>query len=315
MAFSADGPNLLWSHPQLSDTNLLKNAPDQLTGGFGGDRLWFSPELAFHWEGKPDWKSFANYRAPPDTDPGNYQFTQNDLRSIHLRAAGRLPVKGSDQQVGFEVTRTIRMTSSPVAKNDPMMHGVDYVGIESLHRLKLSDTTRSGSIDLWHLLQMPAGSVLIVPIRKTADRRLAKPLSYGLPGGWVVKADHVMWRYGGEAHAKLGLPATVLTGRSAVLRQLGSDRWCLIVRQFPVDPAATYADHPYGVERKDQVFQAWDGYGFGEMEYHSPMLDARSGPRELQESDQLWAFGGRAQAIAALGSRLLEVDIGYLINR
>ena len=44
------------------------------------------------------------------------------------------------------------------------------------------------------------------------------------------------------------------------------------------------------------------------------MLDAKSGSRELEESDLLWASGGHARMITALASRLLKVDIAYLIT-
>jgi hypothetical protein len=88
----------------------------------------------------------------------------------------------------------------------------------------------------------------------------------------------------------------------------------MIVRQFPVHLDESYIDHPYEQPRRDQAFHAWDGYGFGEMEFHSSGLDAEQGPRELKESDQLWAFGGSAQAIAALGKELLSVDVTYLLQ-
>jgi len=39
------------------------------------------------------------------------------------------------------------------------------------------------------------------------------------------------------------------------------------------------------------------------------MLDAQQGPRELEESDRLWAFGGSPAAIAALSKRLLGGDV------
>src|SRR3979490_905560 len=53
LAFSKDGPNLLWTHPDLGDTGLVKANPARLMGGIGGDRLWVSPELRYHWGGKP----------------------------------------------------------------------------------------------------------------------------------------------------------------------------------------------------------------------------------------------------------------------
>lgn len=312
MSFSKQGPNLMWSNPQLEDAELVRNHPEKLVGGIGGDRLWFSPELDYHWRGAPDWKEFSNYKAPEATDPGAYKFVQAAPNSIHLSASGKLTAYGQNQSLGFEVQRVIRMTAPPVSKTDPSMQGVDYVGIETSHSLKIDSATKAGKIDLWHLLQMPVGSVLIVPLKTTANSNDKKPLSYGLPGGWMQKPGHIMWRYGGEAQAKFGLPAAALTGRTAVLRQLEPGRWCMIVRQFPVEPNAIYGDHPYKVPRNDQVFQAWDGYGFGEMEYHSPVLDAQHGARELKEFDQLWAFGGSPKLIAALAIRLLGVDVGYL---
>lgn len=313
LAFSADGANLLWTNPQLADPDLVRNHPEQLVGGVGGDRLWFAPELDYHWAGKPDWQTFANYKTPVAADPGAYEFANGDGQSIGLRAKGELPVHGANRRVGFEVERTIRLAKSPLAAGDPLLKEVDYVGIEASHQLKLAEGTREGVIDLWHLLQISVGSTLVVPLKKGVAAQTAKPLSYGLPGGWVEKPDQIRWRYGGEAKAKLGLPAAALTGRTAVVRPLGNGRWCLLVRDFPVDPQARYGDYPYGMPRTDQAFQAWDGYGFGEMEFHSPALDAVRGPRELEESDRLWAFGGSPQAIAAIAGKLLDVDVTDIV--
>jgi hypothetical protein len=51
------------------------------------------------------------------------------------------------------------------------------------------------------------------------------------------------------------------------------------------------------------------------MEFHSPVLDAERGPRDLREKDQLWAFGGSAQTILALADILLHVDIRALLSQ
>lgn len=314
MAFSADGTNLFWSHPQLGDTALVKDRPAELFGGFGGDRLWFSPEIVYNWDGVPNWNAFDNYKPPAAMDPGNYTFGKRDVNQVMLSAHGRLPVHQTDRFVGFQVERAVRLVAPPLPQNHPAMSAVDYVGIETSHHLRFDDATRTGTLDLWHLLQMPVDSVLVVPIKKGADKDRARPLSYALPGAWTQKPDHIVWRYAGEARAKFGLPADVLTGRTAVLRKLEADRWCIIVRQFPVHLDESYIDHPYKTPRHDQAFHAWDGYGFGEMEFHSSGLNAERGPRELKESDQLWAFGGSAKAIAALGQALLGVDVAYLMH-
>lgn len=309
MSFSKDGPNLFWSNPQLTDTALVKATPEKLAGGFGGDRLWFSPELRYHWIGKPDWRGLGNYEVPKDTDPGRYIFVDKGPGIVALSATGRLPFKNSDGHLAFSVEREIRMTNPPLPLDHPLLRHVDYVGIETTHTLKITDETRTGEIDLWHLLQMPAGSILIVPLR---HGHRTEPLSYGMPGSWHTTPNSLIWRFTGTANAKIGLAAEALTGRSAVLRNLGDKRWCLIVRQFPFDTAARYGDHPEGIPREDQAFQAWDGVGFGEMEYHSPVLDAARGPRTLDDTDQLWAFGGSARAIVTLAYKLLGVDISAL---
>lgn len=220
---------------------------------------------------------------------------------------------GGGSSVAFHVERSIRVAEPPLSREHRLLAGIEYLGIKSSHMLEIAERTRRGVIDLWHLLQMPPRTVLVVPIKK-ATTPLAKPLSYGLPGGWVEKPDHIMWRYGGAARAKFGLSTIALTGRSAVFRQLADGRWCMIAREFPVDRASAYCDHPHRSPRTDQAFQAWDGFGFGEMEFHSPALDAEHGPRIIRESDRLWAFAGTKQSIAALAEQLLEVDVEYILK-
>ena len=308
LAFSKDEPSLLWAHPDLGDAALVQ--ANRLVGGIGGDRLWFSPELRYHWIGKPDWRGLGNYEVPADTDPGRYRFVDSELGVVALAAEGRLAVRGSDQSLAFRVERRIRMAQPPLSRDDPLMRDLQYVGIESAHELTIQEETRTGEVDLWQLLQTPVGSILIVPLRAGHG---TQPLSYGLPGDWRTTSNSVIWRIQGNTNAKMGIAAAALTGRAAILRRLPSRQWCLIVRQFPVDESARYGDHPAGIARDDQVFQAWDGLGFGEMEFHSPVLDAARGPRNLRQADQLWAFGGTARTIAALADTLLHVDVRDLL--
>ena len=118
LAFSEGGPNLLWSNPALGDTALVKATPEKLAGGFGGDRLWFAPELRYHWLGKPDWRGLQNYQVPADSDPGRYAFFDAGPDVVALAANGRLPVRGSDQFLDF-FSRTKHPSDRPAAVVQP----------------------------------------------------------------------------------------------------------------------------------------------------------------------------------------------------
>jgi hypothetical protein len=312
-AFTESGENLFWSNPLLMDESFTVQRWTELIAGPGGERLWFSPETDYNWDGAPNWQTLENYRVPAEIDPGTYEFVEEGPEVISMRSCGVAPVHGVDRRVGFEVLRRIHLAPSPIEHEELEALRVDYLGVETSHRLRMIDDTRSGRLGLWHLLQVPAQSLLVVPI-KPVDVPGGALQSYALPGSWEVHRDHMSWRFGGVEKAKIGLAAQVLTGRSAVFRRLQTNTWCMIIRDFPVDPVGTYFDHPHGVPRNDQAFQAWDGLGFGEMEFHSPGLDARRRPEVHKESDRLWAFGGDAKTIISLAMRLLKVDVDYLFR-
>lgn len=313
MAFTSDGPNIFWSHPRLTESELVKDHPERLVGNIGGDRLWCSPEVRYFWDGAPDWQNLSNYDVPPELDPGNYCFDDDvEGDAISLRSRVELRVRDTGDSVGFEVQRTVRMTPPPTLLDSRDLELVQYVGIQSSHTLQFDSATRCGHIDLWHLLQVPVGSLLILPLRPCTTIGDRAPLFYTGLGKWIEHSDCLLWRYGGTAHTKVGVSSRALTGSSGILRPFTPGHLCLIVRQFSVDPLATYGDHPYGIPRNDQAFQIWDGLGFGEMEYHSPMLDAQHGPRLLEEVEYLYAFAGPPRSIHALAQKLLDVQLDML---
>ncbi|MBI1929594.1 hypothetical protein HYR99_35775 [Candidatus Poribacteria bacterium] len=302
MAFSSEGENLLWSNPQLSDTELLRNHPEQLVGGIGGDRLWFAPEFAYHWEAEPDLVNFKNYKVPVNVDPGNYQIVQNDDFSIGMRLETHLTDHRDGQTVTFEVERTLMSAASPLPHNSPTMQDVNFVGIRAQHHIRVLSCPPGKCVGLWHLLQMPVGSTLIVPTRGQP-----RPLAYFNKGGWHLHSDHLRWTFGGEAAAKIGFDVNQVTGRTGVIRPLSDGRWALVIRQFPVLPGLTYCDGPSEAQAVNQMVQCWDGFGFGEMEYHSPAVGAPPIGPEYTETALLWAFGGTGTAIERIAAELLGV--------
>ena len=81
------------------------------------------------------------------------------------------------------------------------------------------------------------------------------------------------------------------------------------MREFPVHPDMYYCD---GLSREtsgDQVFQAWDGFGFGEMEYHAPAVGTHPLPQTVEDTSSLWAFEGTYEQIQDLSRKLLEVSL------
>jgi len=86
MAFSPSDRNLFWTNPELINADLVRNHPEKLAGGLGGDRIWFAPELDYHWRGKPDWNTCSNYEVPTSADPGAYKFVSEAADAVTLRA-------------------------------------------------------------------------------------------------------------------------------------------------------------------------------------------------------------------------------------
>jgi hypothetical protein len=304
MAFSPKDENLIWSNPELSNTELLREHPERLLGGIGGDRLWFGPEFAYHWKGKPDLVNFKNYKVPESEDPGEYHFILRDDFSIKMRLATRLSDRRDRRKVSFKLDRTIISTSPPLHQNSSLMRGVDFVGFRTQHYIQIQHAAPGKCLDLWHLLQMPAGSTLMVPIRGKP-----KPLEYFNKGSWEIYSDHLSWKISGQASAKIGFDLNQVTGRTGVIRRLSDGRWVLLIRQFPVLPGLFYCDGPSEEKAGAQVVQCWDGFGFGEMEYHSPAVGGPPLAKEYAETSLLWAFGGSAKAIEGIAKELLGISI------
>jgi len=183
------------------------------------------------------------------------------------------------------------------------LDGLDYAGFESTTSV-VSSGLPEGRLDLWHLTQVPAGATLVVPLANDHD---SEALSYANAGSWQHLDDQVRWAYSGTENAKLGLSAAALTGRAGVLYRQ-DESWIMLVRDFPIEPQERYIDHPFGAPRTDQTFQAWDGFGFGEMEFHSPGITSN-----YLATDRLWAFRGDDSRIRHAARELLGVNVDEVL--
>lgn len=262
----------------------------------GGLRLWFAPEYAYFWKGEPDARTLANYNVQEECDPGSYAITHADAGSVRMEMTATLEDFRDGKKVKFSVERVISATPPPVD-----LGSLGYMGVRLQHRLEILRAPSGKRVDLWHLLQMPAGSSLLVPTRGPA-----KPLIYFNAFGhndWQAEKDALRWNYRGTDIAKLGLDISQVTGRAGVLRPLPDGRFAAMIWQFPVSPGMAYVDGSSEALARNQILQAWDGFGFGELEYHSP--SASAGDPIYAEHSLLWCFCGSLKQINRVALELL----------
>jgi hypothetical protein len=309
LAFGPGEGSLLFAHPELP--NLGRGvSPLVLKGGPGGDRLRFAPEYAFSWIGEErDLVGFSNYRVQGQEEPGEYRLTASD-GAIRLAAEPVLVDRSNGTEVRFAVERVVGLCPRSPANLPP---GVRFAGYESRCAIRLLESAAGGCVGLWHLLQFPVGSTLVVPLRAAFP-----PEPYFNTGGWRVHEGpgkpFLLWRFGGTANAKIGYGCPQVTGRAGVLRPWADGEWALVVLDYPVHPGMHYCDAPHPEMAGEQVLQAWDGFGFGELEYHGPAVGQPPLPRWWEERAQVWAFAGPPGGMAALALELLGIRIEHLLT-
>jgi hypothetical protein len=287
LATSPEKPNAFWTSPLVFQPTIpVANIP----GGMGGERLWIGPELAYFWNGVPDWSGFSNYQKQLDIDPGAHRIVEDGSTVVELHSSMALKSYTDGASPSLHVRRRIEITSPPF--NHP---GLLSAAVRLTHECRFAAETAEGIVDVWQILQVPTGSRMLAPLRAAEE-----PLPYGKRGGWVVEPNAVRWSFTGTESAKMGVSTRASTGLAAALVPQEDGEAQLVVRSFEAHHALSYADHPHGIPREDQVFQAWDGFGFGELEVRSPALDARF-QRSLLTENEIWVFSGAMEAINELG--------------
>jgi hypothetical protein len=299
LSFSRTEDNVFFTNPDLADM-ATGIAPEALVGGPGGDRLRFAPEYAYAWDSPvPDTNQFSNYHVQRNEDPGAYTMTQNG-QEIQFFADTRLVDKRTGDLVRFMVNRRVSpLEDSPITLPD----GMRFTGYDLHHTLTAGAMQSGQSIDLWGLIQMPIGSTLLVPVRDATP-----PMKYFNKGTWTSQDHHIRWTYDGHSNSKIGLSTAQSTGRTGALREMLDGKWVLVIREFPVKQDMHYCDGPDEARSGSQVFQAWDGFGFGEMEYHTPAVGPAPLPDAYEEKSSVWAFEGTPEQINRLVVDLLGIE-------
>ncbi|MFP4353199.1 MAG: hypothetical protein ACLFTU_10245 [Puniceicoccaceae bacterium] len=288
-----EGPNLLWTHPQLPDRPdaAAEGWGGMAPGGPGGDRLWQGPEHRYFWEGTPQ-SDLSNWRVPPAWDPGTFAMTAT---GVELRFERNLELPDG-------ATATVERHFRLEATAEP-----GHLRLRETQALELHGARDDTQLDLWVITQVPAGSRLVVPTRGDAEPGIAyenRPgdiarLRQSHPGGFV-------WDVTGEPMLKGHLSASQVRGVLGCLKRWEGDGASLLLRHFTPRPEDAYLDGLLPEQVGTQCVQFWDGLGYGEIECHSPTATAAA-PR-IEQTYRLDARIGSAAALSAIASEALGAE-------
>jgi len=263
------GHEALWSPPEVT-------APWNL----GGERLWIGPEADWHWLrlGEPD---FAFYKVQPALDPDIWSVGQ--LSDGFFSASVDIDVQSPhrDAHLKVRLTRSIQLLPpESLAEADPSIAFLTTTGVEIL------GGTHGQPVDLWSILQVPAGGEIVVPISPgAAPRDYFKPAPQSelssREGNFHVKLS-------GRSQFKIGFQPDQIRGPISYDRPV-PDGILRLQRSFPVHAALSYCDSPLSdLSSQGDAVQIYcdDGSfgGFGEMEHRSPAIRRGIGPQALSET-------------------------------
>ena len=246
----------------------------------GGDRLWIGPESDWSWQ-TLDELDFDQYELQDELDSGDWTVEAAGETCCRVRREVALRHQHNGSTTRFSLTRSfesLRIESPTLFDR--------YVAYQTDSALTLLDAPEGQRVDLWSIVQLPAGGKVHIGCHGTPEFR-----DYFTP----IDADH--WTAGeqmlscnitGDAQYKVGVSPDAATGRMAYARKI-DEGTIVIYRQFYPQAWRPYCDTPL-LERESQgdAAQAFndDGAfgGFGEMEYHTPALTAGTGRDHISDT-------------------------------
>lgn len=277
---------------------------DNLHAGPGGIRMLYAPEWAYCWKGEPDGLRFSNYVLQPAAAAGKWKLAERSRRCVTAETDDEIRDLIQKELIRFSVDRTVSLFSTP--PQEVRGTAATFSGMSLQQRLLIRQAAGSSMLDLWNIVQVPKGSLMLFPVRPGS----APEIYFNASGkrSWRVREDLVEWLVTGDSETKWGLPVSAVTGRVGALIPVTGSLQCLLVWNHPVLPGLPYPDGPRPHYGRDQVVQSWDGFGFGEVEYHSPAATLES-PLIL-DSSVLWAFIGQLSELREIARQLLGREIG-----
>ena len=307
----ASEENFFWTHPALQSVDTARAFyAGPWWHNSGGDRTWLAPEFEFF---LPDYPQPEPYFQPRQLDPGNYELQDAPHEGSMVNRLS-LRMYASDRMLHAKIQKTITPAANPLlATAAHSASELEYAGYTLRTTLTLEEPS-TGSlppVGLWNLLQLPHGGEMIFA---TYSRAVAVPYMGSISRNDLRFFDHtVRYRMRAPGELKFGIPAAYVTGRGAYLHG-NANRSSLIIRNFTVNPSASYVDVPLANPQMPgcaaQACNINSSLGsFSELEYHTPAVGGPSGQSLSIDESQLWAFRGPQPAVLEAARLLVSAEL------
>lgn len=290
--------NTFWVHPQLSDSTL---AHGQYVSGtewnIGGDRTWISPEVEYN---VTDISSFwDSYHIQKSIDPGQYKLKSNEEGGLTLQQNFVVNAYRTKTQLTLDLKKMINPIPDPLTRMRKLDHSISYTYVGYLLNCTLTNLNDGHvPISLWSLVQLPSGGEIVISTKgKAVVHDFFMPTG---PSHLSVRAGEVRFKLDAQSKHKISIKAGYVTGRAGYIREGKDGKFYLLIRQFYVDPSADYLDVPiHSLSDKGHCVQCYNDNGelgqFGELEYHTPVMEMARGMNVLQDKSQIWCYSGRQE--------------------
>jgi hypothetical protein len=298
--------NFFWTHPTLnaaeSAREFYKSAQWHNSGG---DRTWLAPEVDFFFPNFPD---LEPYWQPREFDPGNYQVTQAN-GSLVWSNRFTYQLSRSGQTVDLAISKRLMPAPNPLRG---CAGRLSYAGYTLKTGLAFGDgKLEPAQVGLWNLLQLPHGGEMFFPTFSKAT--VTTFFGHIEVADLSLEPHLVRYRMRARGEQKLGLQARTVVGRAGYIHPEG-DEWCLVVRNFSVNPSGQYVDAPWREPgRVGFAIEACnvDSHlgSFSELEYHVPAIGGLGGEHACEDASQVWAFRGQREHILEAARTLISSDV------
>jgi hypothetical protein len=319
-----EAENALWVHPDLAEVGedperAKKRYMAEGDWNTGGERTWLSPEIEFFVEDAN--RFWDTYRVPKALDPGDYTMVEpNAGWETELSHVVRLRAYRAGEDIAMKLRKRVRLVSNPLAAvRDSTALGVapgdySFIGCETdLHLEPVNGANGhsihfNANVSLWSIMMLPAKGEVWIPTYGTGEAAdFFEPTS---SSHLTVMNGMIRFRIDGQERHKISVKAPWLTGRIGYSRQESENRAVLLVRSFMVDPSADYRDvSAANLEERGHCVQCYNDDGtigaFGEMEYHTPILDRKRGECALTDRSQIWCYAGAPATVERIRQTLI----------